>query len=176
MATIDFATASAATLLSVRSALGGVVQVVSVVETAELSWTTTINYYNATSLPAMTSGGLILSGSITPTSSTNRILALAFYHVGYSSSVHLSAIMGRSTDTNARTGAQVSPGASRTDYAHPGFLVLDEEAGGTSAITFNVRAGSGSVGTGYLNRSSLAANNPPGLCSYLFLIEYKPQS
>lgn len=152
---------------------GGIVQRIFVNETSRvLSGTGTVQIYHTVAL-AMTEGTEFLSASITPTSATNRIRVTAVVVLGTSVSAHMSMICGRSGDTTARRYAMISQGSPRTDMVSTGTLVLDEEAGTTSAITYKIRAGGSSAGTFRLNRAG-GGDYPIGTASTLTLEEYTP--
>lgn len=157
------------------SASGSVVKIVRANYTSTASGTTTCGVYGSTSLLAMTQGDQYMTITYTPTSATNRLYIRAYINLGSSVNAHAGVVLARSGDTNARAQAQSISGAtmSRTDYVYPCQVELDEATGGTSAITYNVRAGGHTPGTFYLNRSH-AGVYPVGLLSYIEITEYVP--
>jgi len=154
---------------------GSVVEMVRANYTGTASGTTNCFVYSNTSLRAMTEGDQYMTISYTPTSATNRLRVKAFLNLGSSVNAHAGVLLARSGDTNARAQSQTLYGntLARTDYVYPCQVELDEVAGGTSLITYNVRAGGGTTGTYYMNRAH-AGVYPVGLLSYIEITEYVP--
>lgn len=103
------------------------------------------------SIPQITEGGEVLTAAITPTSATNIIRIIAEFS-GASSPNLITGVALFKVGTAAALAA--SPLALPTD-ARFGTVVFSHElvAGGTSEITFSMRAGNAAGSTTYFNGS-----------------------
>ena len=123
----------------------------------------------------MTEGTEFMEATYTPKSATNRLKVHVRFSAGSSSAGFGILLLARSGDANARMWCTSDSGSvtSRSDTIHPSTLVLDEVAGGTSAITYKVRYGGTSAGTFWMNRTH-GGIYPPGAASFIEITEYTP--
>lgn len=143
--------------------------------TSTASGTTTCSVITSTTLRAMTEGDQYMTITYTPTDAASRLVVQVRFMAGSSSTAWGGLLLARSGDANARVqctgdgGAVINSTASVSSHT----LVLDEVAGGTSAITYNVRFGGNAAGTFYMNRAS-GGVYPAGTQSYIEITEYAP--
>lgn len=143
--------------------------------TSTASGTTTVSTAFSTSQKPMTEGTEFMEITYTPRSATNRLKVHVRFLGGSSSAGFGIMLLARSGDANSRMWGISDSGntTSRTDTVYPSTLVLDEVAGGTSAITYKVRYGGTSAGTFWMNRANAGAY-PPGTASFIEITEYTP--
>jgi hypothetical protein len=159
----------------VRAITGNpVVQRVRSVITATSSGTTVADLRYSATAPAMTHGDQYMTITITPTSATNRIRIRLMGHWSNSAATQVSLIIGRAGDTNARSLHTTFPSSVRSDYVTRVYHEFDEVAGGTSAITYNVRAGGTIAGTMTFNTAQFSAGTPALQQSWIEAEEYVP--
>jgi hypothetical protein len=130
-------------------AAGAVVQRVYAQTVTYSSISAVIPYDN--SVPQSGEGTQVLTVSITPRASANKLLVAVTLQVG--SNTGLDAVVAalfKDSETGARAAASYIPTENRSGTA---TLAIQYEmtAGGTDAIEFKVRMGPGSTGNAYLN-------------------------
>ena len=151
---------------------GSIKQIVKTESTSQSSGTTQIPTRDA-SIPQITEGDQYLSRSITPTSSSNRLLIQVFLHYGMSSD-GLAAAAAIFQDSTANAVASTIEYITSSGDMHEMTFMHEMAAGTTSATTFTVRAGYGNTsGTFYLNRSSGESSHGGVLRSYIIITEYE---
>lgn len=143
--------------------------------TGTASGTTTCAVIASATLRPMTEGNEYMTITYTPTNAASRLRVKVNFVGGSSSAGWGGLLLARSGDTNARAQCQNDGPTAMTSvngvYNHE--LVLDEVAGTTSPITYNVRFGTNLAGTFYMNRSAAGAF-PVGQNSFIEITEYAP--
>lgn len=143
--------------------------------TGTASGTTTCSVIASTTLRPMTEGDQYMTITYTPTNAASRLRVMVHFMAGSSSSAWGGLLLARSGDTNARAQCQndgpTAMNSVNGAYSHE--LVLDEVAGTTSPITYNVRFGGNAAGTFYMNRTAAGAY-PAGQNSFIEVMEYAP--
>ena len=143
--------------------------------TSTASGTTTCAVIASTTLRAMTEGDQYMTITYTPTNAASRLVVRVRFMAGCSSVAWGGLLLARSGDANARVQCTGDNGAviNNTSSVSSHTLILDEVAGGTSAITYNVRFGGNAAGTFYMNRAS-GGVYPAGTESSIEVTEYAP--
>lgn len=169
-----YSASAGAALEAAAVASGAVLQTKRVVSSAQTTLATDVLIKGVTTAVAMTMGTEILSATITPKSASSRVAIRVLLWIGVSSPCYPGALVGRSDDSTARAqSCVVGAPASRTDFAYPVILELDEVTGTTSAITYKVRA-AGNGGGGAITNRCGADTSPPNLISAITITEYVP--
>lgn len=143
--------------------------------TSTASGTTTCSVITSTTLRAMTEGDQYMTITYTPTNAASRLVVRVRFMAGCSSVAWGGLLLARSGDANARVQCTGDNGVviNNTSSVSSHTLILDEVAGGTSAITYNVRFGGNAAGTFYMNRAS-GGVYPAGTESSIEVTEYAP--
>lgn len=103
------------------------------------------------SIPQITEGRVLVSGTITPNSATNRLVIRV--HFEGTSNPATATMLALFQDPTADALKTVAHGHTANQFT-PIDLVHEMAAGGTSAITFVARVGNNAGGTTYINGTS----------------------
>lgn len=143
---------SAAAIATTKLGAGAVLQVVDARTSTYTSSSSTIPSDNT--IPQNTEGFEVITASITPTSTSNKLIIIPslFATSGTAGAIIACALFQDST-ANALTSKSVTAGAA-------GWMIMNTyihfmTAGTTSATTFKMRTG-GHVGTTYINGNTSA--------------------
>jgi hypothetical protein len=147
-------------------------QIVKTESTTQSSGTTQLPTRD-TSIPQITEGDEYMTRTITPASSSNRLLIQVSIHYGMGTDGReVGAAIFQDTTANAL--ASVSEYATSAGDMHELFFMLEMEAGTTSETTFKVRAGWGYQSTTfYFNRDKNVNTMGGVLKSYIIITEYE---
>ena len=127
---------------------GGLVQLVTSKSQAKVTSTTVLDW-ESTSAWTTSMGAELLTCSITPTSSSNRLVVTCNIITTTESGSVPAIGLWQDSGTNAIAGAN---GARwDTDTGTPIAIIWEQAAGTTSSTTFKVRGGPQSSGTLYMN-------------------------
>ena len=122
-------------------------------------------------IPQITEGVEYLTATITPKSTTNRLVIQATIPITYSVTANLIACIFQDANANALLTGWNFTGTAGA----PSLITLTHEmaAGTTSATTFRLRAGSNSAGTATINGSGGVAFFGGTLKTEINITEYK---
>ena len=147
------------------------VQVVATNYTTFLNLSTTIPYDDT--VPQNTEGTEIMTVSITPKSTTNKLLVRAVIQCG---SVNAAVVLGAHfQDSTASALAAAACGFDGTDNESMATMVIEHwmTAGTTSSTTFKVRVGEETGTSGYINGANGARKFGGVSTCTLTVTEYK---
>lgn len=142
---------AAAAVTSAKLAAGAGGKILQVVETSYTTSSSTISVIPLDStIPQNTEGTQILSASITPSSSSNKLLIeVSLPFVDASTSLAIFVALFQDSTANALAGGMSVPAS--LDYSEAISFTHYMTAGTTSSTTFKVRYGP-NAGTAYINR------------------------
>ena len=150
---------------------GGKIVKISQVRTTTIATTTTT--FPRLSLPTTSSGMLVGTISYTPASATNRLLITPYIDFCCGPSGYDGMALFAGTTIKALTHKQTHAGAKGT----PMHITFDAVAGGTSAVSWTMRAGCQNAGTFQLlndGNGSSTPGNGTEVGAGMHIIEYTP--
>lgn len=154
--------------------VSGTSKIVQIVQTSTgtyASGTTTVP--NDNTIPQNTEGDQYLTLSITPTSTSNKIMVSFVGHTGSTGVGYLNVALYRDSVANALAAVASYQLTSSGSSVVP--LNFIETATSTSAVTYKIRIGCSVAGTTYINGGGGASAILGGVCATTLIItEYIP--
>lgn len=160
------------TLVNGSYAVGAPVQVTGTVTTTSTTTTTVLPCDN--SIPTSSEGAQFLSHAHTPKSATNKLLITVVLQATHTANTVITAALFQDSDAAAIAAAGVyHPGGDAPADSETITFQHIMTAGGTSAITFKVRAGGDGAGTLTFNGDAGTRNYGGVSASSIAVTEYK---
>lgn len=170
-ATTDTTNASNISSGTLATARGGSKLIQSIYASSAATGSTTTAIPNDDTIPQNTEGAEVLTVTITPTSTSNKVHVTGCVHVARSAGNMVVAALYRDSIADAVAVFICESGAVTQPHTIP--IDFTETASGTSAVTYKLRVGAGS-GTVYWGQSSTGRVYGGTLISTLTATEYVP--